>query len=310
MKLLHTADLHLGALGGDSTIGSNGLPKRIQIGLDVLKYVVDYGNKNCDAIIIAGDLCDMYSPSTRLLHEIACRLEITEVPIIIVAGQHELPKSKRHYHSYPILDSLDLPLTIVAEAPTEHVIKEQKFLFIPYSFNVVMGENWRGMRQYLKEHSDKDTIIVTHYPLVGAKVTQGYQLQQGLPLAVFDEVEYKFVLMGDVHKNQMVGKRIWYCGSPVYVSRAERNDSKGFYIFDTEKTEPERVDLTIEPLPELKLTKEVETKKQEVLANRLSIRELMTQQFKERAPKLIKVLEQCGVSNVLNTKVYVAQESK
>jgi DNA repair exonuclease SbcCD nuclease subunit len=131
LKILHTADIHLGALAGDLRLEDSGLQHRVQIALSTLDYMIDYANQNCQAMIIAGDIFDAPSPSTRLLHEFNKRIQTAKIPVIIVLGQHDQPKSKRGHTSFPY--QYDNSLVIVADTPRVVNIGGHEFICIPYS---------------------------------------------------------------------------------------------------------------------------------------------------------------------------------
>ena len=251
MKILHSADIHLGSLAGDLSFDESGLLSRVKIGLDTLEYIIHYANHTdkCDVIVLAGDVFDVSSPSTRLLHEFNIRINKTRIPIILVLGQHELPKSKRGYHAFPIIEHSNPLLSIVSQPKAvEH--NKQKFVCVPFSYQMLIENKWQFLNKYLIDNSTKDSVIIMHYPFSGTKLSTGYTLDDGLPKAVFNRVKYKIVMLGDNHTQQCLGQNIFYSGSAVYTSRSEIKP-RGFYIHDLGRETHDFIEMDIKPLQEL-----------------------------------------------------------
>lgn len=86
MKVLHTADIHLGAKfkGISSSVR---LRKQLQ---DTFTKIIDLAiNENVDLILISGDLFDSPRPSSQLIDFVCNQFQRINTPICLVPGTHE-----------------------------------------------------------------------------------------------------------------------------------------------------------------------------------------------------------------------------
>ncbi len=105
MKILHTADLHLGARFG--MLGQEkGAAQRSQL-LKTLELIGQTAvSERVDAVIIAGDLFDGNAPSTRSVERVlavAGRLARESIRVFIIPGTHDC------YDASSVWRSIDLP---------------------------------------------------------------------------------------------------------------------------------------------------------------------------------------------------------
>ncbi|MCK4518469.1 metallophosphoesterase [Candidatus Babeliales bacterium] len=305
MKVLHTADLHIGALAGDLRLDESGLQHRVQITLDMLDYLIDYANQSCQVLVLAGDNFDTHNPSTRLLFEFNKRIQTTKVPVIIILGQHDLPKSCRSHNAFPYQYNKNSLIFVVTKPKTINISGFQ-FVCIPYSQQILMDDNWRHLNHYLKYNSTSESIIITHFPFTGAKISDKFALRSGLPKAVFDDVKFKKALLGDIHRAQILGadQKVFYPGSPIYVSRAESGD-KGFFVHDLTQNTHEFIKLNPEILPELKQVIK-QKKERPTPTNKVVIKELLKKEFGQNTNRMIAILEEIGMGEVLSNSIYAA----
>lgn len=88
MKLLHTADWHL----GKKLEGFSRLPEQKEV-LEEICIIAK--SNNVDAILIAGDIYDTYNPPTEaveLFYKTVKRLSSNaSIPVIVIAGNHDSP---------------------------------------------------------------------------------------------------------------------------------------------------------------------------------------------------------------------------
>lgn len=86
LKVLHTADLHLGArfrgLQPEKAVQKR---KKLELLLDSL---VDYG-RECDLVLLAGDLFDQPQAEGEIVRLLGRALERLEVPVFIAPGNHD-----------------------------------------------------------------------------------------------------------------------------------------------------------------------------------------------------------------------------
>lgn len=122
MKILHFADVHLGAAGGGRTDPRTNLSTRISDSIRCLNYIVDAAlAEQVDLALFAGDAYRSSDPSPtlqtfflkpilRLLHE--------NIPVVLILGNHDLPGALTRAHSLEIAHIFSLPNLHVIDRPT------------------------------------------------------------------------------------------------------------------------------------------------------------------------------------------------
>ncbi len=88
MKIVHIADVHLGATNKKLSMP---LQKSLKLeNANRLKYVFDYAKKiNAEAIIISGDLFHSKNPSNQLVKFFVDILSSCQIPVFYVKGNHD-----------------------------------------------------------------------------------------------------------------------------------------------------------------------------------------------------------------------------
>jgi len=122
MRILHFADVHLGAAGGGRTDPRTNLSTRISDSIRCLNYIVDQAlEQQVDLTLFAGDAYRSSDPSPtlqtfflkpilRLLHE--------NIPVVLILGNHDLPGALTRAHSLEIAHIFNLPNLHIVEKPT------------------------------------------------------------------------------------------------------------------------------------------------------------------------------------------------
>jgi len=94
MKILHVADTHLG-YSAYRKVTEEGINQRELDVYNAFEQFIDYAVKTKpDLIIHAGDLFDSVRPNNRAITfsvKQLIRLSQTDIPFIIIAGNHEHP---------------------------------------------------------------------------------------------------------------------------------------------------------------------------------------------------------------------------
>ncbi|HOU07750.1 MAG TPA: exonuclease subunit SbcD [Caldisericia bacterium] len=98
IKVLHTADLHLGVETYGIT-GQDGINSRIKDYLETLDWLVLQAKSlDCDAFLVAGDIFDNERPTNYVISEFAKRIRNlvdSSITVILTPGNHETSSSSR-----------------------------------------------------------------------------------------------------------------------------------------------------------------------------------------------------------------------
>ena len=117
IRVLHTADIHIGVENYSRTDPTTGLPTRLLDFLNVLDEAVDFALANdIDLFIVAGDAYKSRDPSQTHQRELAKRIiRLTEnnVSVFLLVGNHDLPNAVGRATSLEIFPTLAVPKTMI-----------------------------------------------------------------------------------------------------------------------------------------------------------------------------------------------------
>lgn len=237
MKVLHFSDTHLGYNELDR-MTSKGINLREQDFYDSFSQVIDEAIAlKPDIVIHSGDFFHRPSPANRpmtvALEQIQ-RLSDEGIPIVIIAGNHETPRT---VYTSPILRALK---TIKGVYP----IFSQAYEQIEMGELVVHGlPHINDGKVLLKEMNriapieGKINIMMLHTSIGKEYLMEEYgeQLYPKERMEVLNQFDY--VALGHWHNFQKVSKLTngWYSGSTERMSDTEAGKDKGYCILNFEK---------------------------------------------------------------------------
>lgn len=129
LKLLHTADFHIGA--GFSAFGAKLAQKAEEIQFLAVSSMINYANLNqIDAILIAGDTFDSHVVDFQIRSKLFSILSNFNGKIFLTCGNHD------YYFMGSFWDSTDIPENCTVVKSNEwQVFKEDKFTLFASSFS-------------------------------------------------------------------------------------------------------------------------------------------------------------------------------
>lgn len=257
IRIIHTADLHIGTQNYGRFDPSTGLHTRLIDFLKSLDKLVDYAiEKDADIVLICGDIFKSREPDVTQQREFAKRvkrLSLADIAVYIVVGNHDLHNAAGKATSVEIYETLALSKVYVRRIPTIDKIKtkrgEVSIVAIPYvsSANIsvdgtTIEEIAVEMRRRLdlivtqltaKLDKNLPSVLASHYSIIGANAGSESGIMLGrevtLPLSVFQRQEYEYVALGHIHKYQVLSEYppVAYSGSLDRVDFGEENQDKG-----------------------------------------------------------------------------------
>lgn len=259
MKILHTADWHLG-----NTFHAH---SRLNEHKHFLKWLLGVlKERQPDALLITGDVFDSPNPSAQaeeLLYDFMLRatLIVPGLQIVVTAGNHdsagrlEAPapllkthniyvRGTMHYapQGEPDFDYYLLPLAERATGQAACVCMAVPYLrsadypmgmSAEQGLRYVFGELHKHLRQ--SEFRGLPVVVGAHFYAAGAEVCQSDHSERlvvgGQDCVNADVVgtNVSYTALGHIHKAQPVGKsgKAWYAGSALPMSFAEAHYSHG-----------------------------------------------------------------------------------
>lgn len=258
MKLLHTADWHLGhRLHGHERYFEH------RSFLDWLLHEIS--ERDIDGLLVAGDIFDTANPSAtswQLFYQFLATLrqQKPHLNVIIIAGNHDSPSKLDAPHE--LLRSFDLHLIGAIERDADGKLNSEK-LVIPLKDRTGAIRAWCAAVPFLRsadlriseelQNSDEDRLVAgvaevyqQVFACINAQRTAGQPVlamghaylqrgelselserkvlggnQHALPLSVFNGADY--VALGHLHLAQSLSEQVYYAGSPLPLSLAEQH---------------------------------------------------------------------------------------
>lgn len=289
MKILHTADWHI----GQYFFGYDRREEHIYF-FDWLKKTVK--EQQVDVLLVAGDVFDSPNPSAesqkiyyRFLREVTT--ENPKLQIVIIAGNHD--SAGRLEAPNPLLEGMNVYIKgLVRKTEAGEINYKELFvplykegtteawcIAVPYlrqgdypnaeSYSKGVSALYDRLYSELQQIKDKDlpVIVMGHLQATGSEVSENDRSERtiigGLECIspeVFDKSDIVYTALGHLHKAQRVSTRenVRYAGSPLPMSFSEKYYKQGANLIEIENNQLKNIDrLEFIPLaPLISLPKE------------------------------------------------------
>jgi len=290
MKILHTADWHIGQTFFDYD--------RKTEHIKFLKWLKKQIKElRIDLLLVAGDVFDSPNPSAEsqriyyhFLRDIT--FENPDLQIIIIAGNHD--SAARLEAPNPLLESMNVSVRGVLKRTNEdeidfnHLIiplnKGGYCLAVPYlrqgdypnagTYAQGVQKMYETLYEQVKEKNEP-IIVMGHLQATGSEISENDRSERtiigGLECISPDSFakEIAYTALGHLHRTQRVSGRenVRYSGSPLPMSFAEKNNKQGVtFVEITDSTKIERIEfeapvkllsIPTEPMPLNKALEEI-----------------------------------------------------
>src|SRR6056297_2216256 len=253
MKIIHTADWHLGKV-----LFKNKLIEDQRFLLEQLISLID--EEKPDAMIIAGDVYDRTVPPSEAVSLLDWTLKeialVREVPVFMIAGNHDSPERVDFASSFMHEKNLfikGLPSPDIQPFTLEDEWGPVDFHLMPFvdpafakmilqkeaihSHDEAVGEIMKHLSGKMK--TDRRNVLVTHAFVQGGAVSDSERpLSVGgsgaVPPAHFSDFDY--TALGHLHRPQRINDaRINYSGSLMKYSFSEATHQKSVSVVVMDK---------------------------------------------------------------------------
>lgn len=261
MKILHTADWHIGDKHGPS---NNGVNLRAQDTLNCLNELVRVAKEEKpDLVLVSGDIFDTAEIMQRRSHQevlqarnIIFQLSKVAGNVIVMRGtpNHDsewaFEELKGHFELVPNVQIVTQPQVITLDGVSVAVLpgfdrgvfrakypglgkEEENEVLTGEISNIVKG---------LKTMCGTDdlTILMAHYTVPGCNVESGQvmmltQFEPIIPVDALTAADYDIVALGHIHRPQQLFDRNWYYSGAVNaLTFNDEGQERGFYIHNYE----------------------------------------------------------------------------
>lgn len=260
MRLLHTADWHLGR-----TLEGRSREDEQEAVMDEICKIAD--EEQIDAVLMAGDVFDTVNPpavSEALFYETAERLaKGGERPLIVIAGNHDSPdrlEASRPLAGKRGIKIVGRPVTAPISLPIARTGERLAVSAIPYPSESRLNECLSEMNEekaiqeayndrlalLFHEHAryfSRNTVnvLMTHVFAAGGRESDSERpVQVGGAYTVYPSSfpgSAQYVALGHLHRPQTMEKSpvlTRYAGSPLAYSFSESDQPKSVTVIDVE----------------------------------------------------------------------------
>lgn len=236
MTVLHFSDTHLGFQAFDR-VNDAGVNAREQDVYDAFERVVErILMLKPDVVIHSGDLFHRPSPSNRALTfalEQLQKISRANIPVVIIAGNHETPKTIYNSPILRALRSLDGIFPLFGNEWECHRFDGLAVHGVPH-----INDNRLLFRELERMEPDPDrfNILMLHTSL-GRKYLMEEYGEQIFPEAFEAKLAgFQYIALGHWHDYQQIDLHpcAWYSGSTERFSDTEIGTEKGFLWLDIE----------------------------------------------------------------------------
>ena len=281
IKIIHTADLHLG-VSPRALKGKNIEQVRRRDFREAFKQVIDGAiRENADILIIAGDVFHKTNPSPDdfiFFGEQIGRVTIRGTKVIVIAGNHDKPKRAEREHQLSTLVKVHAPnFYFTQNIPREPLIvepngKDAKIAIIPIpyidpraveavdskiNYELLIKNQIEKLLENEKVGEADYKILVAHTLISGSKIkdiaTVYIDERERVSLEAIKYSDFDYIALGHIHENQRIRDNVWYSGSVERIDFTEYDEDKFFNIVYLEggQIEVKREKLNIRPMQSL-----------------------------------------------------------
>ncbi|HLA65042.1 MAG TPA: metallophosphoesterase [Candidatus Saccharimonadales bacterium] len=261
-RIAFAADLHIDAYGS-KVDPATGLNARLVDYLDTLHIVATQAtDRECDALVIAGDFTERRHPAPWLVSQIRDSLEAFADPQIYLRGNHdgeiaggsivtvlgeEPPRTGRGRWAVTrprkvYVDDVAVCLIpyldrhwLRAQPGFEDVPEAQLFAVLAEQFMAIA----RGLYAEAQESHATAAVLVCHQTLAGALLSESQQAFLGDQQLVVNAADlaaigFEGIVAGHLHRHQVLSTDppVLYPGSIERVDFGEEHEAKGFIVAD------------------------------------------------------------------------------
>jgi DNA repair protein SbcD/Mre11 len=253
MKLIHIADTHLGLAAFSRLDPESGMNLREKQIYDNFLSAIDVIiNQKPDVLVHAGDLFDTVKPKTKAyttVLEALERLHDKDIPIVIIAGNHSMVKTRYTTSPYEVLGYHPSQVTAAYRFRYEKVeIGDMVFHLIP---NMLRVEDYRTAFDQIELSGRHNNVLVTHGLATQIKDKRlATVAEHELDSTILSE-RFDYIALGHYHRQCQITDNAWYSGSTEYFTYGEIADEKGGLIVDPGRHEVQHLELPKTPMTDL-----------------------------------------------------------
>ncbi|MGH7593703.1 MAG: metallophosphoesterase family protein [Gemmatimonadales bacterium] len=245
MRLAHLADSHLGFRQFHRLTERGRNQREVDVAAAFARAIDGVIAERPDVVVVAGDLFHAVRPTnSAILHAVRefgrLRRELPEVPLVVIAGNHDTPRSTDTISIFGLLNELG-GVHVAADAARRLAFPELDLNILAVPHQALLEVPRIALEPAGREQHQ---VLVVHGETTGLFGDDRSVAEPGGALLSSDDLhaDWSYVALGHYHVQHRVRDRQWYAGSLDYVSsnpwgelREERSSTiggKGWLLVD------------------------------------------------------------------------------
>jgi len=239
-----TADLHLNNNTYQVIDPDSGLYLKTVDSLNAFEWFARQAvEKKVDRVVIVGDIYQHPDPTEAVRRRVSPVLQMLasqKIQVVILTGNHDFCSK---YHALESFRGWNKLVKILDEPFVENGIAA----YVPHSFDIECSRtDFRQLIESLPKATWQQHIFFGHFSVRGA-MRDNLSREEGTSSVSTPDIEAcgaTVAFLGHFHKYQRVKSNIpvFYCGSIENHRMEDMDGKRGFFIYDMETKEYERVD--------------------------------------------------------------------
>lgn len=216
MRLIAMADLHLGKRQYQSTSKGGINQRELDVAIAFAKVIDKTIDLAPDVVVVAGDVYDAVRPPSHATDHAMRQFKklrdaLPETDVVIVAGNHDTPRTKDIASPLPIFDTIGIH---VATSTRRISLRggELSILCVP--------DHMRPKPEFVPDPSAKYNVLLIHDQVQGDSKRYGPAKKPGETVdpAELNAAAFDYIALGDYHVYQEIAPNAYYSGSIEYTS--------------------------------------------------------------------------------------------
>jgi DNA repair exonuclease SbcCD nuclease subunit len=220
VRLAHLADPHLGVRQYHRQTPSGINQREADVARAFRLAVEGVVAARPDAVVVAGDLFHSVRPTNAAIvfafkQFQRLREALPGAPIILVAGNHDTPRSAETGSILRLFEELGVDVAVDEPRRLEYPALDLSVLAVPHQ--ALVSSERPSLRP---EGGARHRVMVLHGEVEGMLPTQRHTVEYGGALVGLRELgveEWSYVALGHYHVQHEVAPNAWYSGSLEYV---------------------------------------------------------------------------------------------
>ncbi|MGD0081440.1 MAG: DNA repair exonuclease [Methanoregula sp.] len=253
MTLIHIADTHLGLAAFNRLDPESGMNLREKQIYDNFLSAIDVIiQQKPDVLVHAGDLFDTVKPKTKAyttVLEALERLHAAGIPLVIIAGNHSMVKTRYTTSPFEVLTYHKSQITAAYKFRYEKVeLQDTLFHLIP---NMLRVEDYRTAYDQIELSGKHNNVLVTHGLATQIKDKRLATVAEHELDGTILSDRFDYIALGHYHRQCRITDNAWYSGSTEYLTYGEIADEKGGLLVEPGRHTVTHLELPKTPMADL-----------------------------------------------------------